>query len=130
MAHGDSNNLNSLTHGRDVVLKGATEFESRPALTARVGCRHVLAFRNGVPLVTEWIRPAVILTAVIFLIVANVIEFTGKRRADANTMGALDNGSLPEQLQLKQYRQTQNIEQLLHVMSTLLFAILVALLWT
>jgi hypothetical protein len=79
--------------------------------------------------VTEWSRPVVILTAVILLIAANVIEFKGKRRADGKTIGVLDNGSPQEQLMVRQYRQTQNIEQLLHVMSTLLFAILVALLW-
>jgi hypothetical protein len=80
--------------------------------------------------VTEWSRPVVILTAVILLIAANIIEFKGKRRADGKTNGVLDNGSPQEQLLVRQYRQTQNIEQLLHVMSTLLFAILVALLWT
>lgn len=78
----------------------------------------------------DWTRPTVILAAVTLLIVANVIEFAGKRRADTAIISDLDAGSRHEQLQVKQYKQTQNIEQLLHVIGTLLFAILVTLLWT
>ena len=61
------------------------------------------------------------------LITANVIEFRARRRADA--MAALEGGQPHERLLVKQHRQTQNIEQLLHVIATVLFAILVALLW-
>ena len=76
-----------------------------------------------------WLRPAIILGVVMLLIAANVIEFRAKRRADASAMAALNGGEPRERLLLKQYRQTQNIEQLLHMISTLLFSILVALLW-
>ena len=78
---------------------------------------------------TVWFRPAIILGVVMLLITANVIEFRAKRRADANDIAALDGDEPRERLLVKQYRQTQNIEQLLHVISTLLFSILVALLW-
>jgi hypothetical protein len=78
---------------------------------------------------TEWFRPTLILSVVILLIVANVIEFRGKRRGDADAIAALDHGEPGERLLVKQYRQTQNIEQLLHVIATLLFSILVTLLW-
>lgn len=77
----------------------------------------------------DWLRPAIILGVVMLLITANVIEFRAKRRADADAMAALGGGPPHERLLIKQYRQTQNIEQLLHVISTLLFSILVALLW-
>jgi len=76
-----------------------------------------------------WFRPALIVGVVMLLITANVIEFRAKRRADANDIAALDGDEPRERLLVKQYRQTQNIEQLLHVISTLLFSILVALLW-
>lgn len=78
---------------------------------------------------TDWYRPAIILSVVMLLITANVIEFRAKRRADADTMAELDRGEPRERLLVKQYRQTQNIEQLLHMIATLLFSILVALLW-
>lgn len=41
---------------------------------------------------TEWLRPALILGAVMMLITANVIEFRAKRHADASAMSALDDG--------------------------------------
>jgi uncharacterized damage-inducible protein DinB len=75
------------------------------------------------------LRPAVILGALVLLVIANVIEFRGKRRADRALVDALEQGSSEARLLAKQYRQTQNIEQLLHVIATALFAILVALLW-
>ena len=78
---------------------------------------------------TGWLRPAIILGVVMLLVTANVIEFRAKRRADADAMAALEGGQHHERLLVKQYRQTQNIEQLMHVIATLLFSILVALLW-
>jgi len=80
--------------------------------------------------VTDWIRPAVIGAAVLLLIIANIVEFRGKRRAELAATRALDEGSNHDRLLAMQYRQTQNIEQLLHVISTMLVAILAALLWT
>jgi ribosomal protein L13 len=77
-----------------------------------------------------WVRPAVIIAVVVVLVVANVVEFTGKRRADQAVIKDAAAGSTLASLQVKQYQQTQNIEQLLHVISTMLVAILVALLWT
>lgn len=88
------------------------------------------ALRAGDGSMMEWLRPAAILGLVVILIAANVIEFRGKRRADADAFGELDHGAPQERLLFKQYRQTQNIEQLLHVISTVLIAILVSLLWT
>ena len=78
-------NLNNGTDGRNGVLKRMT------ALKARF---FVLPY--GASLVPEWIRPTVILTAVILLIAANVIELRGKRRANAAMIGALDRGLLQE----------------------------------
>jgi uncharacterized damage-inducible protein DinB len=76
-----------------------------------------------------WMRPAVILCALGLLIMTNVMEFRAKRRADQPLIDAVEQGSAEARLLAKQYRQTQTIEQLLHVISTMLFAILVALLW-
>jgi len=78
----------------------------------------------------HWLRPVLILGALVALIAVNVIEFRNKRRADRPLLDALEAGSAGEQLQAKQYCQTQNIEQLLHVISSTLIAILVALLWS
>jgi hypothetical protein len=77
----------------------------------------------------EWTRPAVILGALVLLIMANVVEFRGKRRADRPLLDALDQGSSEQRLAARRYLQTQAIEQLLHVIGAMLFAILVALLW-
>jgi hypothetical protein len=77
----------------------------------------------------DWFRAAIILGVVMLLITANVIEFRAKRRADADAVAAIDGSEPRERLLVQQYRQTQNIEQLLHVIATLLFSILVALLW-
>lgn len=77
-----------------------------------------------------WFRPTVILGAVIVLIALNVLEFRGKRRKDAEDLAAIKTETgLTAYLVQKQYSLTQNIEQLLHMISTFLFAILVALLW-
>jgi hypothetical protein len=77
-----------------------------------------------------WFRPTVILGAVVVLIALNVLEFRGKRRKDAEDVAAIktETGLIAYFVQ-KQYALTQNIEQLLHMISTILFALLVALLW-
>lgn len=75
-----------------------------------------------------WLRPVVITATVVCLVIANVVEFRIKRRSDH----AFDLGpeaSWHDKLRLAQYKQTQNIEQLLHVVCTVAFAILLALLW-
>jgi hypothetical protein len=77
-----------------------------------------------------WLRPAVILGAVFVLIALNVLEFRGKRRNDREA--ATLRGTEPELNDFfagKQYALTQNMEQLLHMIATILLAILVALLW-
>ncbi len=77
---------------------------------------------------SDWVKPAAILGAVFLLIVLNVLEFRGKRRRDMEE-GLLGKASSPEgDLARKQYQIVQNIEQLLHIINTMLFAILVALL--
>jgi hypothetical protein len=78
---------------------------------------------------TGWVKPAVIAGALVVLIVANVIEFRAKRRGTEALTSLLEQASPPERLAVLQYRQTQNIEQLLHIILTTLFAILAALLW-
>ncbi len=78
---------------------------------------------------TELLRPALILGVLAFLIVLNVIEFRGKRRRDAADMEALALDERPEiRLARKQYLQTQNIEQVAHIINSVLIALLVAVL--
>lgn len=79
---------------------------------------------------SEWIRPAAILGVVFLLITLNVLEFREKRRRDENEGLLIGREGSPEaDLAKKQYQIVQNIEQLLHIINTMLFAILVALLW-
>jgi len=74
-------------------------------------------------------RPALILGAIVILIVLNVLEFRGKRQQDRSTLAALESDERPEMwLARKQYLQTQNIEQVLHILNTVLLAILIAVL--
>jgi hypothetical protein len=79
--------------------------------------------------IDAWMRPTIILGTAFILITLNVLEFRGKRRQDhENTLLKIK----PEPNEFfagKQYALTQNIEQLLHMIATILFAILVALLW-
>ena len=78
---------------------------------------------------SSWVRPVLILGAVVILIVLNVLEFRGKRRQDRSDLAALESDDRPEiWLARKQYLQTQNIEQVLHILNTVLIAILIAVL--
>ncbi len=77
----------------------------------------------------EWLKPIAILFTVFILIAVNIFEFRAKRRSDLALMNSLEEGLPQERLASKQYCQTQNIEQLLHIIVTMLFAILVSLLW-
>ena len=80
--------------------------------------------------IDAWVRPTVILGTAIILITLNVLEFRGKRRQDhENTTLIKTKQELNDFFAGKQYALTQNIEQLLHMIATILFAILVALLW-
>jgi hypothetical protein len=74
-----------------------------------------------------WAKPVVILTTLGTLIVANVLEFRAKRRRESAWLAGPDP---QDRLAAAQFRQVQNIEQLLHIVASTLIALLVALLWT
>ncbi|MGY9047918.1 MAG: hypothetical protein ACKVKF_12870 [Rhodobacterales bacterium] len=76
-----------------------------------------------------WIRPVLILGALAALITLNIIEFRGKRKQDALDMAAVARSDNPDtMLAHRQYRQTQNIEQVLHIVNSVLIALLFAVL--
>ena len=76
----------------------------------------------------DWVRPVVIVGAVVVLLGLNAREFKAKRRAlDAQFTVMPDGSTL--QLARQQAVQAQANEQLLHMIHTMLAAILVALLW-
>jgi len=78
---------------------------------------------------STWIRPALILGALAVLITLNVLEFRGKRKRDAKEMVAIATSDRPETvLAHRQYLQTQNIEQVLHIVNSVLIALLIAVL--
>ena len=77
----------------------------------------------------NWIRPVFILGALVLLIVSNVLEFKGKRKRDATDKVAITASSDPAViLAHKQYLQTQNIEQVAHIINSVLITILLAVL--
>ena len=77
----------------------------------------------------DWVRPVVIVGTVVVLLGLNAREFKAKRRAlDAQFTAMPDDGSTL-QLARQQAVQAQANEQLLHMIHTMLAAILVALLW-
>ena len=76
-----------------------------------------------------WVKPILVLGAFVILVTGNILEFRTKRRGARSMIQALEQGSPQDRLACKQYLQTQNIEQLLHVVVTTLVAILVSLLW-
>ncbi len=78
---------------------------------------------------STWIRPGLILSALAVLISLNIIEFRSKRKRDAHELAAVAASDIPEtMLAHRQYLQTQNIEQVLHIVNSVLIAILVTLL--
>jgi len=79
--------------------------------------------------VPEWIRPTLILGAVAVLLILNVLEFRAKRRADRKALErfAADD-SAATWLARQRHATLQNIEQVLHIMNTVLIAILIAIL--
>ncbi len=78
---------------------------------------------------STWIRPALILGALAILIALNVIEFRGKRKRDARELASVAASDQPHMfLAHRQYLQTQNIEQVLHIVNSVLIAILIAVL--
>ena len=78
---------------------------------------------------STWIGPTLILGALVVLATLNVLEFRGKRKRDSRDLAALAASNKPEIIFAhRQYLQTQNIEQVLHIMTTVLIALLVAVL--
>ena len=77
----------------------------------------------------DWLRPALILGAVSVLLVLNVLEFRAKRRADQAEMARLaQDDSAEAWFARKRHATLQNIEQVLHIINTVLIAILIAIL--
>ncbi len=78
---------------------------------------------------SNWIRPLLILGALAALIVLNILEFKAKRKRDATEMAEIAASKEPAiMLAHKQYFQTQNIEQVVHIINSVLIAILLAVL--
>ncbi len=76
-----------------------------------------------------WIRAIVIVGAVMLLLTLNVREFAGKRRALASEHQAVPSDDLMVGLMRRQAEQALTNEQLLHMIHTMLAAIVFALLW-
>lgn len=76
-----------------------------------------------------WVRPTLILGAVAVLLVLNVLEFRSKRRADKAEMERFAEDDSPTMwFARKRHATLQNIEQVLHIINTVLIAILIAIL--
>lgn len=76
-----------------------------------------------------WVRPIIIAGGVVILLALNAREFAGKRRALASEHQAIPSNDLLVCLARAQAVQALTSEQLLHMIHTMLAAILVALLW-
>lgn len=76
-----------------------------------------------------WIRALVIVAAVVLLLTANAVEFKAKRRALAADFPDSPAADPVFRLARQQAFQAQTHEQLLHMIHTMLAAILAALLW-
>lgn len=76
-----------------------------------------------------WVRPVVIIGAVVILLSLNAREFKAKRRALAAAFPTTPTEGVALSLARQQAFQSQTIEQLLHMIHTMLAAILIALLW-
>lgn len=76
-----------------------------------------------------WVRPIVIVGGVVILLGLNAREFAGKRRALVSDHQAAASDDIMVGLMRRQAVQALNNEQLLHMIHTMLAAILVALLW-
>jgi len=80
-------------------------------------------------MIPDWVRPAVIVGAIIVLLGLNAREFKAKRRSLEEQFLAMPDGGAAFQLARQQAVQAQTNEQLLHMIHTMLAAILAALLW-
>jgi hypothetical protein len=76
-----------------------------------------------------WVRPIVIIGVVAVLLSLNAREFKAKRRALEEQFHAAAADGAAGQLARHQALQMLTIEQLLHMIHTMLAAILAALLW-
>jgi hypothetical protein len=76
-----------------------------------------------------WARPAVIIAALAVLLTVNAREFKAKRQALAASFAAAPADDPALSLARAQAFQAQTNEQLLHMIHTMLAAILAALLW-
>ena len=77
----------------------------------------------------SWLRPVVIIGVVAILLLANALEFRAKRRAIESQFDVAGADGMALRLARQQAIQAQTIEQLLHMIHTMLAAILAALLW-
>lgn len=76
-----------------------------------------------------WLRPTLILGGLAVLIVLNGLEFRAKRRADRAEMERFADRDSPEfWFASKRHAALQNIEQVLHIVNTVLIGILIAIL--
>ncbi len=78
---------------------------------------------------SAWIRPVIIVSVLVILLLLNAREFKAKRLAleDQFPSASARDEALPFARQ--QAFQAQTIEQLLHMIHTMLAAILAAVLW-
>jgi hypothetical protein len=76
-----------------------------------------------------WARPVVIVAALAVLLTLNAREFKAKRRALEASFAASPTDDAMLTLARAQAFQAQTNEQLLHMIHTMLAAILAALLW-
>jgi hypothetical protein len=83
----------------------------------------------GSIMTAAWVRPAVIIGAVAVLLTLNAREFKAKRRALEANFAAAPSDDAAITLARAQAFQAQTNEQLLHMIHTMLAAILAALLW-
>lgn len=75
------------------------------------------------------VRALVIVGCVIVLLTLNAREFKAKRRALSDEFAAAPARDMTETMARRQAFQSQTIEQLLHMIHTMLAAILAAVLW-
>jgi hypothetical protein len=76
-----------------------------------------------------WVRPIVIISVIAILLLLSAREFKAKRRALEDEFCAAAADGAPQKLARQQAFQAQTIEQLLHMIHTMLAGILAALLW-
>lgn len=76
-----------------------------------------------------WVRPVVIIAAVAVLLTLNAREFKAKRRGLEAAFPAAPTDDAVLTLTRAQAFQAQTLEQLLHMIHTMLAAILAAVLW-